>query len=437
MHDNRRYVKLAWIALLAGVAGAFLPSAARAEVVFPGAAQGLLAVGGEGTPYVASLGGRDVSVAHRTASGWISTRVGRAPDSRAVLAGLVVDRRAVPSVLVEAEDGSWLALGNRQGLRVVVRPRRGSSLGAAGLTLDAAGRPAFAYAVRRPTAETFLRLVTTDRRGRLRARSVTKAGFPPSELAPGAAPVLVRGRLHVVETYTAAAIDWQPRRNGGWIGQYVFASRLGSPVGRVGAAASGDNLWSAWTELSSDSISVLLTLSASTQETATVLDHGIFVSLVLAAGKPELGAYDWAEIGDWRAYAGIIADQSGAVAELDGRLESYAVAPGGDRQILLASERGLEWFDAPSRPAVRVSLAADGSGRLTGRVDGAASGVVEIFRESPAAAARVAVASVPLATDGTFAAQDVPAASPTLYRAVYVEPATGIPFAALLRSPVG
>ena len=435
MHDNRRYVKLAWIALLAGVAAAFLPRAARAEIVSPGTAQGSLAVGRDGTPYVASLSGRDVSVAHRTASGWISTRVGRAPGSRAVLAGLVVDRRAGPFVLVEAEDGSWLALGNRRGLRVVARPRKGSSLGAAGLALDTFGRPAFAYAVRRPTAETFLRLVTMDGKGRLRPRPVTKAGFPPSELAPGAVPVLVRGRLHVVETYSAGAIDWQPQAKG-WVGQYLFASRLGSPAGRVGAVASGDDLWSAWTELSSDSISVLLTLSAASQETATVLEHGILVSLVLAGGQPELGAYDWAEIGEWRAYAGVIADQSGAVTELDGRLEGYAVAPGGDRQILLASERGLEWFDAPTRPSVRVSLAADGSGRLTGRVDGATAGLVEIFRESPAAP-RVPLASVPLSTDGTFAAQGVPAASPTLYRAVYVDPATGIPYAALLRSPVG
>jgi hypothetical protein len=47
------------------------------------------------------------------------------------------------------------------------------------------------------------------------------------------------------------------------------------------------------------------------------------------------------------------------------------------------------------------------------------------------------VAIAELAADGTFSLQDTPPASPTLYRAVYVEPATNIPYAALLRAPVG
>ena len=435
-HDNRRYVKLALIALFLGLLAASLPTAVHAEIVSPAATQGFLAVDRDGMPYVASLIGRDVFLSRRKASGWVSTPIGRAPGSGGVLSGLVVDGRGVAWALVEAENGSWLALASAQRFRIVVRPRRGSSVGPAGLALDAGGRPAFAYAIRRSNAKTFLRLVTTDRAGKLRSSAITRAGFPPSELAPGAAPVLVRGRLHVVETYTAAAIDWQPRARGGWIGQYLFASRLGSPAGAVGAAASGAVLWSAWTELSSDSISVLLTSSASTQETSTVLGHGIFVSLVLADGQPEIGAYDWLEIGDWRAYAGVIADQSGAVAELDGRLEGYAVAPGGHRQILIATDRGLEWFDAPTRPTARVSLQADASGQLTGSVLGATAGVVQLFRESPNAP-RVAVATVPLAADGTFVAHDVAQASPTLYRAVYVDAATGIPYAALVRAPTG
>src|SRR5207302_7353627 len=135
-----------------------------------------------------------------------------------------------------------------------------------------------------------------DARGRLRTRPITKKGFPASELGPGAAPVLVHGRLHVVETYTSAAIDWQPRSRGGWIGQFLFASRLGSPSGRVAAAATGDELWSAWSQLSSDAISVLLTSSAQTQETHIAVEHGIFVSLLLDAGLAEVGAYDWVQV---------------------------------------------------------------------------------------------------------------------------------------------
>jgi hypothetical protein len=84
------------------------------------------------------------------------------------------------------------------------------------------------------------------------------------------------------------------------------------------------------------------------------------------------------------------------------------------------------------RPAIRVSLAVDAAGSATGRVDGAASGTVELYREAPDTGRRLA-ATAPIAPDGSFAAQ-VPA-SPTLYRAVYRDPVTGVPYGALLRRP--
>jgi len=250
---------------------------------------------------------------------------------------------------------------------------------------------------------------------------------------PGAAPVLVHGRLHVVETYTNAAIDWGPTARGGWEGQYLFASISGSPQGKVGAAASGVNLWSSWTEQTSEGPSVLLTLSAETQETWTAADHGIFVSLLLDAGRPEIGAYDWVEVGDTFVYAGLLGDTAGPFTELDGRLEGYALAPGGGRQMLLSTASGLEWFEAAARPSTRVSLNADSSGRISGRVDGATAGVVQVYREP----GRRLVTNAELAPDGSFGTQDSAPASPTLYRAVYVDPVSGIPYAALLRTPVG
>jgi hypothetical protein len=433
MHGNRRYVKLAWIGLFAALA---LPASAGAEIVTPTTSPALLAVAADGSPRVAFLSGRDVVVARRASGGWKFARVGRVPNVKAILSGLVADRAGRVSVLVQAENGSWLALSRRGGkLRVVARPRKDASLGPAGLTLDAAGRPAFAYALRLRSAKTWLRLVTSDSRGRLRVHGITKGGFPSSTFVPGAAPVLVGRQLHVVETYTAAAIDWGPKAGGGWEGQYLFASRIGSPAGRVGAAAAGATLWSAWTEMTAETIGVLLTLSAGTQETTTAVEHGIFVSLLLDTGRPEVGAYDWSTLGETPVYAGVLADAAGPFAELDGRLEGYAAAPGGKRQLLLSTASGLEWFEAPARPSIRVSVTADATGLVQGRVDGGAGGIVQIFRET--AAGRTGVGTVELAADGSFRLQDAPPTSPTLYRAVYVDAATNIPYASLLRVPVG
>jgi hypothetical protein len=424
---------LAWIGLLAALA---LPGRAEAEIVAPVPGPALLAVARDGSPRVAFVSGRDLVLARRGAARWTFARLGRVPGTRPVLAGLVVDGRGRSSVLVEADGGAWLALA-RPGakLRVVARPRKGASFGPAGLTLDRAGRPAFAYALQLANGKTWLRLVTLDPRGRLHVHGITKGGFPTSSQVPGAAPLLFGGRLHVVETYSSAAIDWGPKQGGGWEGQYLFASRIGTPAGRVGAAASGGTLWSSWTQLSGEGINVLLTLSARTQETSIVVDHGIFVSLLLDGGQPEVGAYDWAELDHAFVYASVLADANGPFTELDGRLQGYAAAPGDGRQLLLATPSGLEWFASPSRPSIRVTISAATTGAIGGRVDGAAGGVVQIYRETPAA--RALVANIELGADGSFSLQDAAPASPTLYRAVYVDAATQIPYAALSRMPVG
>jgi hypothetical protein len=436
MHGNHCYVKLTWIGLAVAAGVLFLPTAARAELVAPTKGDALLAVAPDGSPRVAYAAGRNVVVGRRTAAGWKFVGIGQVPGTSPVLAGLVVDGRGRSSVLVEARQGGWLALAGGGGkLRVVARPRKSASFGPAGLTLDAHGRPAFAYALRLRSAKTWLRLVTSDARGRLRTHGITKGGFPSSIFVPGAAPVLVRRQLHVVETYTDAAIDWGPKSGGGWEGQFLFASEDGTPAGRVGALASSAGLWSAWTEMSAETLSVLLTLSADTQTTATALEHGIFVSLVVDGGNAEVGAYDWATLGDTPVYAGVLADANGPFTELDGRLDGYVRARTGARQLLLSTPSGLEWFALPARPSIRVSVTADATGLLQGRVDGASGGSVQVYRET--GTGRALVGTAELAGDGSFRFQDAAPASPTLYRAVYVDAATQLPYAALLRTPVG
>jgi hypothetical protein len=187
--------------------------------------------------------------------------------------------------------------------------------------------------------------------------------------------------------------------------------------------------------MTDETIGVLLTLSAGTQETTTAVDHGIFVSLLLDAGRPEVGTYDWAMLGETPIYAGVLADTGGPFAELDGRLEGYAAASGGKRQLLLSTASGLEWFESPSRPSIRVSITADATGLVQGRVDGGTGGIVQIYRET--ATGRTGVANVEPAADGSFTFQGAPPTSPTLYRAVYVDETTNIPYASLLRAPVG
>jgi hypothetical protein len=438
MHENRRYVKLAWIA---GIVALALPGTGRAEIVIPTPTPATLAVGRDGAPRVAFIAQRDVVLARRSAGRWVFARLGRAPKGAAFVAGLVVDGRGRPSVLVEAENGAWLAFAaSGRGLQVVVRPRRGASLGPAGLILDATGRPAFAYAVRLASGKSWLRLVTRDAHGRPRTHGITKGGFPSSELAPGAAPVRVGRVLHVVETYTSAAIDWGPRRGGGWEGQFLFASVRGSPQGQVGAVYVRGTLWASWTQVTPElgSIDVALTSSADTQKT-WFLSHGILVAMAAGANEPYLGAYDWVDVGDdWKEYAALVILGPGAQeSQLDGRLEGLALGPREDLQVLLTTEQGLEWFDAgPALPGIQVRMAIAPDGRVTGAVVGATQGSVQIYRELPHAPRQLA-ATADVQPDGSYTATVPPPTGDTLYRAVYRDPQTGVPFAFLPGVPAG
>jgi hypothetical protein len=439
MHANHRYVKLAWIAAVAALA---LPVGARAEIVAPTQADARLAVARDGSPRVAFLSQRDVVIGGRGADHWVFTRVGRAPNAKGFVAGLVVDRRGRTSVLVEAENGAWLALAASGGkLRVVARPRRGASFGPAGLTLDAADRPAFAYVLRLPSAKSWLRLVTRNARGKLQSHGITTGGFPTSDLSPGAAPVLVGRSLHVVETYTSAAIDWGPKPGGGWVGQFIFGSVRGSPQGQVGAVFQAGTLWAAWTQVTPElgSIDVVLASSAETQE-SWFLSHGILVAIARGPNEPLIGAYDWVDLGDdWREYAGLVILGPGSAAwQLDGRLDALAVGPDSAQQLLLTTESGLEWFraPAPTLPGIEVRMAIGADGHVTGSVIGATNGVVAIYREVPHAP-RQLISTAEVQPDSSYTADVPPPATGTLYRAVYRDPQTGIPFAFLPGVAVG
>ncbi len=435
MHGNRRYVKL----LLAAAAACLLPTTARAEVVATTNGRAVLANGRGGTPTVAYLDGRALVVTTRTSAVWRPSRV-RLPVSaaNADVVAAAVGRDGRPAVLVQDFARQRLVVAWRRPARWyvvrVAQAARGSTLGVGGLALAPSGTPLVAYVVRRATAKTYLRLVRMDTKGRARTTQITKLGFPDSVLPPSATPhVTRRGVVRVVEAYTSALIDWFPD-HGRWTGQYLFASRLGSPIGPVFALPGPSTAVVAWTQdyPSLGETHVFVQQGPPTGEAADLLPHARLTALTLAGGVPEVAANDWIASDDAETYAALIAAPGAAPVELDGYVDGYA-AVGAARQLLLTTDQGLEWFSAP-RPSIHVSLAVDAAGHAAGQVEGGAGGTVSIYRDSPGTP-RQLVATPALASDGSFSAQ-LPAFA-TFYRAVYRDPATGIPYGALLRSPAG
>src|SRR4051812_13428636 len=99
MHENRCYVKSAWIGLVGALALLALPAPSRAELVAPTQSDALLAVAPDGSPRVVFSSGRDIVVGRRTSAGWRFVKAGQVPGTRPVLAGLVVDGHGRTSVL--------------------------------------------------------------------------------------------------------------------------------------------------------------------------------------------------------------------------------------------------------------------------------------------------------------------------------------------------
>jgi hypothetical protein len=435
MHGNGRYVKLALVGLVAGL----LPSIARAEPVTDRAESAVLAVGARGTPTVAYLDERGLVATTRAASGWRPARVALpVPANEAAIVSATVGRDGRPAVLVEDLVRRTLVVAWRRPARWLVvsvaRLPASVQLGVGGLALERRGTPVVAYAFRRASRKSYLRLARIDARGRVTTTAITKLGFPDSLLPPSAVPhVAPDGRVRVVEAYTDAVIDWFPDGDK-WTGQFLFASARGMPLGRV-LVVPGRPPTIAWTQDFPEfgESHVLVQRGRPTGAVATLLTHARLNSLTLAGSLPEVGANDWVDVDGWTAFAGMLGFVDAPPVELDGQVEGYA-AVAATRQLLLATERGLEWFSTP-RPAVRVSLAVDpATGAASGRVDGAAGGEVQIYREA-ADTGRQLVATAAITADGSFAA-NVPVL-PTLYRAVYRDPVSGIPYGALLRAPLG
>ena len=398
---------------LLALAGLLFPGSAVAELVAPGVTEGKLAVAADGTPSVSWLDGRRVLVANRGGGAWSSAAIATVPDAEARIAG------ATPgAVLVESRRGSWIRLvvrsGNRwRALRVADAPKR-ALLGTSGLALTRAGRPAVAYAVHEADEQTSLHLAQLGADGKLRRTRVTKNGFPRSTRPPAALPVLwPNGTLRVVLTFTqrgANALLW--RREGvRWWGRVLYSSFLGTAPG-------GETFFLAWTVQHVTGENRLVLSTRPPSRSTVIHQNALAAALVLGAGGPEIAANE--PVGP--LVAGRLL---GAVTtELDGRVLGYAAADAG-RQLLLARRDGLEWFAAPTPPAVRITQSPAGW-----RVEGATGGTVVVYGET--ADARSPVYEAPVAADGTFNFS-LPVVPGGYYRLVYADAATGVPYALLLR----
>jgi hypothetical protein len=447
MHRNQRYVKSGQIRLsrlLFPVVAAALAFAApaRAEMVAQVGTQAVLAVSRSLAPVVAYTDDGGLYVARRPrVDGWRSLRVAALPAGTTYVAGMVLDARGRPAIVVEDLQRGRLVLARlttqgRWRTNVLVTTARGTVLGHAGIVLDAAGRPAVAYAVRRPSGATFLRLVRLGADGRFRTQAVTLEGFPSSSTAPAAVPVLVSRTIHVVEAVGSTAIDWGPTKTT-WEGQYLFASRFGSTVGAVAALMVQGTLHAALTvDLPQfDESYVFSLVSRTSQDSTLVFPHALLAGLAVPRTGPEIAANDFVATETGTVFSGLVATPTVSV-EVDGRIDGYAAIAEGSRYLLLAHPAGLEFYAVPALlpVTVRLEATADGSSVfLNGAVAGARGGEIELYHETPSL--RTLAIRAPLRSDGSFALTETAPPAGTHFRAVYREPTTGLPYATLVRTP--
>jgi hypothetical protein len=420
---------------------------------------GMIAVAPSGTPNVAFVRGQQLVLAQRTGPGrWDEQPLRVARGSK--LAAFKVGRAGPVAVVMGPGERSVNVL-RRQGARWLTTRLTGGlgadvSVGWPGLALAASGVPIVAYTQwHSRTMNSQLILAKVDTRG-AHTQRITAGGWPKSYTPPPAAPVIVRnGAVHVVETYgvggAVGTIEWIPR-NRTWIGLYLSAGRGGFPIGPMFAAnGRGGVVYAAWTEEFPGSLygGFPVTLATHGREITEdiVSERGVTTGLAMTRNGPAVASNEWVAPDTWTfslteptaVWAGTVTGRGGS--ELDGRLAGLAAVPGsGAADLLLSRPDGLSWFRTRGSLPIHVTLDAeqqpDGSIALSGRVQGGHGGHVTIYRERTSV--RREIAGAPrLGPGGTFTFVDTARTRPTFYRAVYIDAATGIPYAKLLRDPVG
>jgi hypothetical protein len=442
-------------AALAFGAALVAAGSAQAEVAARGAHDGMLALGPQGTPYVAYVRGRTVVVTAREANRW------RAQTAYAAAPGWNVQAfdvgRSGPVALVQSADNRSIVLLRRgllgwRAISIVNRPPAGTLLGWPGLALGARGEIFVAYVRWKPASfATQLILARVDARDRVRRQRITLGGFPPSYVAPPAEPFVLGGRAHVIESYgwrgSVGTLEWIPHRKS-WFGIGVDISRGDWPLGPI-FARRGPNgrVYAAWTESMLGYGFVPVNLAEHARrglivKSQFVLDRALTTSLALPPSGPEIAANEWVDNadlgldGDAQVWAGVV--RNAQRVELDGWIAGLATTRRGERDLLLDGPAGLSWYRSPGRLSTLVTIDADTElegVRVTGTVSGVSSGRVSLYRERPGSA-RQQIGSAAI-VDGSFSFLDHAPVQPLLYRAVYTDRKSGIPYAALLHPPAG
>jgi hypothetical protein len=433
------------------------PGRASADLVVRGVHDGSLALGAKGKPYVAYVRGNKLVVATPVAGHSWRSEVADNVSAGSQIMALEVGK-AGPVALVLSGDNRRLTLVRRrvpgwQSIRLSTKLGRDGSLGWPGLVLDRAGLPVVAYTRWNSVSyKSQLLLSRLNVRGRVQTIRITAEGFPQSYVAPPAEPVLVGSRVHVIESYgyrgTVATFEWFPNKRT-WTGLGLDAGYGDFPLGAVfGGIGPDGHLHAAWTEsmIPLGDAPVTLVTRGRIADSIFVLDRALTTGLALPRSGPEVAANEWVSpddlglSGQKYLWAGTIVRGESKI-ELDGWLAGLAVAPRSGRDILLGGPAGLAWYRSPSRLATKVTIEAADNGAgavdVSGRVGGVGSGKVKIYRERPGEA-RVHIGTVSISAGAfSFVDSGAPPDRPTLYRAVYTDPRTGIPYAALLRTPVG
>ena len=428
---------------------------ASAEVVARGIQDGLLALDAKGAPEVAWVHHSTLFIGTRPAAHrWMRAATASVPPGSSAVAFEI--GAAGPVALVQSGDDRTIELVRRRsvGWQTIRIAKVGAlfRLGWPGLALDRKGQPVVAYTRwNAPTLKSRLLISRVDAKGHISTRRITQEGFPKSFVPPPAEPLLFGDVAHVVESYgyrgVVGTIEWFPKKKD-WVGLGLDAGIGDYPVGPVFAGLSANGvLHAAWTEsmLSFDFEAAPVTLVERHRFASSVfvLDRALTSALVLPSTGPEVAANQWigesdfGSLGDAELWAGTIV-RGRSKAEVDGWISGFAAPPHGGRDLLLGGPAGLRWFHVPGQVTTQVSIEAADDGEsvsLNGHVTGVSSGTVTIYRERPGES-RTAVGQAPI-NAGAYSFVDDPPTRPLVYRVVYTDRSTGVPYGALLRKPVG